>query len=183
MDLTERDSIEAAIDEVKDFCQEIDIVVHNAAFTADTTLYLMSFDQWNSVIQTSLNSFFFLNKAFLSGMISNKWGRIITLASVSGEAGNRGQANYAAAKGALIAATKSIAKEYARKGVLANVVSPGIIDTDMTENLPPLDLKAMIPVGRKGTAQEVANAVFFLSSEQASFVNGTVLQVNGGMYT
>ncbi len=183
MDLQFQTSIEAAISEAKSFCEKIDIVIHNAAFTQDSILFTMNYEQWQSVIQASLNSFFFLNKAFLQDMIENRWGRIITLASVSGESGNRGQANYAAAKGALISATKSVAKEYARKGVLANVVSPGIIDTEMIKDLPPLDIKKMIPVGRTGTPQEVANAVYFLASEQASFINGTILQVNGGMYT
>ena len=105
------------------------------------------------------------------------------MVSVSGEAGNRGQTNYAAAKGALISATKSLAKEVARKGVLVNGVSPGLIETDMTHDLPKQDLKQMIPMGRMGQPKEVAKAVAFLASEDASYINGTILQVNGGLYS
>ena len=160
-----------------------DIVVHNAASTADSAFYFMSEEQWDSVIQASLNSFFHINKATLGWMIERRWGRIITLASVSGEAGNRGQANYAAAKGALIAASKSLAKEVARKGVLVNAVSPGLIATRMTAGLPLGDLKQMIPVGRMGRPEEVAKVVRFLASDDASYINGAVIRVNGGLYT
>ncbi len=159
-----------------------DIVVHNAAFADDVPFFFMQENQWDSVTQASLNSFFHLNKAIIAHMIEKKWGRIITLASISGEAGNRGQTNYAAAKGALIAATKSLAKELGRKGILCNIVSPGLIDTDMTKDLA-LDIKQHIPVGRLGRPEEVAKAIAFLASDHASYINGTILQVNGGLYT
>lgn len=117
-------------------------------------------------------------------MLEKRWGRIVALASISGEAGNRGQTNYAAAKGALISACKSLAKELAGKGILVNVVSPGLIDTDMTKDIPIKDeLKRMIPVGRFGKPEEVAKVVRFLSSDDASYVNGAVIRVNGGLYT
>ena len=116
-------------------------------------------------------------------MISQRWGRVVTLASVSGEAGQRGQTNYAAAKGALISATKSLSKELAKKGVLANVVSPGLVETDMTAELDQDHILPLIPVGRFARPQEVAHAVRFLCSEEASYICGTVLQVNGGLYT
>ena len=186
MNLCDRSSIEEGIANIFQISQHLDIVVHNAGAVADSPLFFMEEDAWDKVTQLSLNSFFFLNKAFLAGMIERKWGRIICLASVSGEAGQRGQTNYAAAKGAIIAASKSLAKEVARKGVLVNVVSPGLIETDMTASLAfanAKDLKDLIPVGRYGRPEEVAHAILFLSSDQASYINGTVLQVNGGLYT
>ena len=160
-----------------------DIVVHNAASHDDGAFYFMGEKQWETVIQASLNSFFYINKATLSWMIQQRWGRIITLASLSGEAGNRGQTNYAAAKGALIAATKSLAKEVARKGVLVNAVSPGLIKTRMTAELSIPDIKNLIPVGRMGRPDEVSKVVRFLASDDASYVNGAVIRVNGGLYT
>lgn len=158
-------------------------LIHNAGFCQDTPFFLMEDEQWHSVLNTSLNSFYHLNKAFLADMISARFGRIISMVSVSGEAGNRGQVNYSAAKGAIIAATKALAKEVSRKGVLVNAVSPGIIESPMTAELKIPDLKALVPVGRKGTPEEVAHAVMFLASEEASYITGTVLQVNGGLYT
>ena len=159
------------------------IVVHNAASTDDNAFYFMSERQWGSVIEACLNSFYYINKATLGWMIERRWGRIITLASLSGEAGNRGQTNYAAAKGALIAATKSLAKEVARKGVLVNAVSPGLIATRMTADVPFADIKHLVPVGRMGRPDEVAKVVRFLASDDASYVNGAVIRVNGGLYT
>jgi 3-oxoacyl-[acyl-carrier protein] reductase len=160
-----------------------DIVIHNAASTADQVFYFLEEEQWQSVTQASLNSFFYINKAFLPHMISKRWGRILTMASVSGEAGNRGQTNYAAAKGALIAASKSLAKEVARKGVLVNVISPGLIETDMSSQVPLAEVLPLLPIGRLGQAEEVAKAALFLASDDASYICGTVLQVNGGLYT
>ncbi len=160
-----------------------DIVVHNAGIADDAAFYFMTPDQWHSVLNVSLNSFFFINKACLAHMIEKKWGRIITITSISGEAGNRGQVNYSAAKGAMISATKALAKEVGRKGVLVNSVSPGLIETEMTKDLPPIDFKQMIPVGRLGRPEEVASVVKFLASEEASYINGTVVQVNGGLYS
>ncbi len=160
-----------------------DIVIHNAGFASDAPFFFMDHDQWQSPISAALNSFFYINKACLPHMVESGWGRIVTMVSVSGEAGNRGQCNYAAAKGALIAATKSLAKEVARKGILVNAVSPGLIRTEMTENFPIKDLRSLIPQGRLGEPEEVARVVAFLTSDAASYVNGTVMQVNGGLYT
>ena len=126
-----------------------DAVVHNAALTADTNFYFMDDSQWHDVLNASLNSFYILNKLALGHMIQHRWGRIVTLASVAGEMGNRGQVNYSAAKGALISATKALAREVVRaRGVLCNVVSPGIIETDMTKDMP--DMRKVIPQGRYG---------------------------------
>ncbi|RYZ57982.1 MAG: SDR family oxidoreductase [Proteobacteria bacterium] len=183
MNLNDKVSIQTLMEELSREEEGYDIVIHNAASTHDQAFFFLEEDQWNDVIQASLNSFFYINKALLPNMIQNRWGRIIVMASISGEAGQRGQTNYSAAKGALIAASKSLAREVARKGVLVNAVSPGIIDTDMTQDLALEQILPMIPVGRVGKADEVAKAVLFLSSDDASYINGTVLQVNGGLYT
>lgn len=179
LNLNDKESIKVLCGREESF----DIVIHNAASTSDQAFFFLDEDQWSSVINGSLNSFFYLNKAFLPHMIQNRWGRIIVMASISGEAGQRGQTNYSAAKGALISASKSLAKEVARKGVLVNVVSPGIIETDMTAGVPFKEVLPLIPIGRIGQPKEVAKAVKFLASDDASYINGTVLQVNGGLYT
>lgn len=187
MDLLDTASIERFVSDCQRHLsrksQTVGTLIHNAGFCSDGPFFLMAEQDWRQVIDTSLNSFYYLNKAFLADMIAARFGRIITMVSVSGEAGNRGQVNYSAAKGALIAATKALAKEVSRKGVLVNAVSPGIIASPMTDNLAIPDLKNLVPVGRKGTPAEVAHAVLFLASEQASYITGTVLQVNGGLYT
>ncbi len=183
LDLNNRNSIKELMEQLLLEEEGYDIVIHNAASTADQVFYFLEEEQWTDVIQASLNSFFYINKAFLPHMLHKRWGRIIVMGSVSGEAGQRGQTNYAAAKGALVAASKSLAREVARKGVLVNAVSPGLIETDMTSQVPLQDVLPMIPVGRMGKADEVAKAVLFLASDDASYINGTILQVNGGLYT
>ncbi|MCX6124764.1 MAG: SDR family NAD(P)-dependent oxidoreductase [Proteobacteria bacterium] len=160
------------------------VVVHNAATCSDVPLMMMEDEQWWSVLNTTLNSFYYVNKLVLPAMVRARYGRIIGIASVSGESGNRGQANYAAAKGALIAGMKSLAKEVASRGITVNIVSPGIIDTDMTKDLPVLEhIKLIVPSGRVGRPEEVAKAVAFLGSQDASYIVGEVLRVNGGLYT
>lgn len=183
MDLLDPKSIESALAEAESFCAGFDVVVHNAGFCQDTPFYFMEADQWQNVIQASLNSFYYINKAVLSHMLGQKAGRIIVLTSVSGEIGNRGQVNYSAAKGALISAAKALSKEVARKGVLVNLVSPGLIETDMTEDVPFARLREMVPVGRMGKPEEVAGVVSFLASADASYISGAVLRVNGGLCT
>lgn len=160
-----------------------DVVVHNAAIVADSAFYFMEEKMWNDVIQGSLNSFYIINKACLANMIEKRWGRIITISSVAGEAGNRGQTNYSAAKGAIISASKALGREVAGKGVLVNSVSPGLIETEMTKDVPHGEVMKLIPQGRFGKPEEVANVVGFLASEDSSYINGSVIKVNGGFYT
>lgn len=171
--------INKLVEEKKGF----DIIIHNAAQNKDIPLYFMSEGEWRDVIHTSLNSFFYINKACLKNMIENRYGRIISLVSVAGEAGNRGQTNYSAAKGAIISASKSLAREVAAKGITVNCVSPGLIDTEMTLHLPKEEIKKLIPMARFGSPEEVTGVIAFLASKDASYVTGEVIRVNGGLYT
>lgn len=159
------------------------VLVNNAGITRDGLFLTMSPENWNDVIQTNLGAFFNVTKPVLKGMSKAKYGRIVTMSSVSGQQGNKGQANYAASKAGLIAATKSVAQEYARWNILANSVCPGFIATDMVEGLPEKEISKAIPQRRFGTPQEVAEVVAFLSSERCGYVNGAVINVNGGLFT
>ncbi|MEN8190342.1 MAG: 3-oxoacyl-ACP reductase FabG [Thermodesulfobacteriota bacterium] len=157
-------------------------LVHNAGITRDGLLAMMSREDWDKVIGVHLNSFFILARLFSKAMIPQRQGRIIGLASVSGETGHAGQVNYAAAKGGLIAACKSLARELGRRNILVNVVSPGFIETDMTKEMALDQVLPLIPLGRQGTVNEVAGLVRFLMGEEASYITGQVLSVNGGLH-
>ena len=159
----------------------IQIVVNNAGVTADAPLPAITPENWDRVLQTSLNGFYHVTRPAVMPMIRTRWGRIVTISSVAGVTGNRGQVNYSAAKAGLIGATRALAKEVGKRGVTANVVAPGLIETDMLENTPVERILPMIPMQRVGTATEVAKVVKFLCSDDASYVTGQVIGVNGGL--
>ncbi len=159
-----------------------DVLINNAGINRDTLLMWMSTEEWKSVTDVTLLGFFLVTKAVLLGMMRRKSGRIINIVSTAGESGLPGQTNYSAAKAGLIGATKSLAKEVIKKGVLVNAVAPGFIETDMIENLPKDEIIKNIPIGRIGSPQEVASVVDFLCSDNANYVVGQVISVNGGLY-
>lgn len=163
---------------------KIDILINNAGITKDTLLMRMTDEQFEDVINTNLRSCFKMCRAAIMPMIKNRYGRIINMASIIGVIGGAGQANYAASKGGMIAMTKSIAAEVASRGITANAIAPGFIKTPMTDVLPE-ELKktylSQIPAGRFGEPDDIANACVFLASEEASYINGQVLHINGGM--
>lgn len=165
-------------------CGKIDVLVNNAGITQDTLLMRMSDEQFDNVINTNLRSCFKMCRAAIMPMMKNRFGRIINMASIIGQIGGAGQSNYAASKGGMIAMTKSIAAEVASRGITANCIAPGFIKTPMTDVLSD-DLKkaylAQIPAGRFGEPDDIANACVFLASNEASYINGQVLAVNGGM--
>jgi 3-oxoacyl-[acyl-carrier protein] reductase len=158
------------------------VLVNNAGINKDALLMWMSTEEWKSVTDVTLMGFFLVTKAVLLGMMRRKSGRIINIVSTAGESGLPGQTNYSAAKAGLIGATKSLAKEVVRKGVLVNAVAPGFIDTEMIDSLPVDEIKKNIPIGRIGKPEEVAGVVDFLCSEDADYIVGQVISVNGGLY-
>lgn len=184
-DVSVQAEVEAAVDKWQDAHKEdyIAVLVNNAGIRRDNLMIFMQDDDWNSVLNTNLNSFFYLTRRVLKNMLSKRWGRIVNMASLSGLKGLPGQTNYSAAKAALIGATKALAQEVAARKITVNAVAPGFIATDMTKELPEDELKKMIPVGRFGQPDEVAAAVGFLASEEAAYITGEVISVNGGLYT
>jgi len=161
----------------------VEVIVNNAGITRDGLFMWMSPQDWTDVIQTSLNGFYNVTGFFIQQMLRNKYGRIVNIASVSGMKGTAGQVNYSAAKGALVAATKALAQEVAKRNITVNAVAPGFIRSDMTGNLNEEELKKLIPLGRFGEAEEVADLVNFLVSEKASYITGEVININGGIYS
>ena len=179
-----------AVDEALDQWEQrhpddyVAVLVNNAGIRADNVMFMMADEQWHNVVNTSLDGFFYITRRLLKHMMPRRrGGRIVNMASLSGLKGMAGQTNYSAAKAALIGATKALAQEVAARGVTVNAVAPGFIDTDMTKDLPQEELKQLIPVGRFGRPEEVAAAVAFLVSEDAAYITGEVISVNGGLYT
>lgn len=185
LDLGSIDSIKEAFAKAAKEFGRIDILVNNAGITKDGLALRMKKDDWDLVINTNLSGSFFAIQQVLQGMMRERWGRIVNITSVVGEAGNAGQANYSASKAGLIGVTKSLAQEMASRGVTVNAVAPGFIETDMTGVLSP-EVKekvlAGIPLKRMGTPEDIAAAVAFLASDAAGYITGHVLDVNGGMY-
>lgn len=162
---------------------KVEVIVNNAGITKDGLFMWMDKNDWNAVINTSLNGFYNVTQFFIQDLLRSRYGRIINMVSVSGLKGNPGQTNYSAAKGALIAATKSLAQEVGKRKITVNAVAPGFIESDMTAEMDQTELKKMIPVNRFGQAQEVADLVSFLASNKASYITGEVININGGIYS
>ena len=185
LNVSDADSIANVIKNIADEYGAPAVLVNNAGITRDNLLMRMKDAEWDDIINTNLTSVFRMSKAVLRGMMKARSGRIINISSVVGATGNAGQANYAAAKAGMVGFAKSMAKEVGSRGITINTVAPGFIDTDMTRELSDdikKDLLAGIPLGRLGDAKEIANAVAFLASDEASYITGETLHVNGGMF-
>ena len=185
-DVTDPATVEVVVSGALARHGRVDILVNNAGITRDQLMMRMKRDEWDSVIATNLTAAFTCIQAVLRPMIKQRGGRIITISSVVGQMGNAGQVNYAASKAGLIGMAKALAREVASRGITVNVVAPGLIDTDMTRALAAsasASWESMIPLGRLGTPEDVANAVCFLASDEAAYITGQVVAVNGGMYT
>lgn len=181
-DVRDAAAAEAALQDVFSRCTRIDVLVNNAGITADGLFIMMPGEDWNSVIDTTLKGFYNVTKPVLKKMVRNKRGSVVSISSVAGLVANRGQANYSAAKAGLLAASRSIAAEVARLGVRMNVVAPGLIETEMIKDAPIERIKEVIPMARIGKPEEVARVVRFLCSDDASYMTGQVIGVNGGMF-
>ncbi|MBA6290247.1 MULTISPECIES: 3-oxoacyl-ACP reductase FabG [unclassified Colwellia] len=185
LNVTDDASISAMFDLIKEKHGSVDVLVNNAGITRDNLLMRMKDDEWNDIIETNLTSVFKISKAVLRAMMKKRHGRIINIGSVVGTMGNAGQVNYATAKAGLLGFTKSLAREVASRGITVNTVSPGFIDTDMTQTLTDEQKEgifAQVPANRLGKPEEIANAVAFLASDGAAYITGETLHVNGGMY-
>jgi len=184
-DVADSSSVEKGVEETIRVLGRIDILVNNAGITKDNILLRMKDEEWDKVIKINLTGTFNCTKAIIKGMVKQRSGRIISIASVVGAMGNVGQANYAASKAGIIGFTKSIAREYANRGITANAVAPGFIETEMTkalsEEIRDVLIK-QIPAGKLGTPEDVANVVEFLAADEAAYITGQVIHVNGGMY-
>lgn len=180
-DITQADAVETALNALLEQ-GPIQVIVNNAGIHDDAVMAGMTAEQWQSVIDVSLNGFFNVTQPLLMPMIRTRWGRIINIASIAGVAGNRGQTNYAAAKAGLIGASKSLALELASRKITVNVIAPGIIEGDMTQDVfPPEVIKKAVPMQRAGQPDDIAHAVSYLASDKAGYITSQVLNINGGM--
>ena len=184
-DVADPKAVEAALEQWQNAHPEdyIAVLVNNAGIRHDQLLVFMQDEEWNSVLNTTLGGFFHITRRLLKNMMTNRWGRIVNMASLSGLKGLPGQANYSAAKAGVIGAMKALAQEVAPRKITVNSVAPGFIATDMTKDLDEAELKKMIPAGRFGKPEEVAALVGFLVSEEAAYITGQTISVNGGLYT
>jgi 3-oxoacyl-[acyl-carrier protein] reductase len=185
LDVAIPDSMQALLADIAEKHGGVDILINNAGITRDNLLLRMKDEEWQSIIDTNLTSIFKMSKAVLRGMMKKRKGRIINIGSVVGSTGNAGQANYAASKAGMIGFSKSMAREVASRGITVNVVSPGFIDTDMTKTLTDDQKESIfkdIPANRLGDPKEIAATVGFLASEDAAYITGETIHVNGGMY-
>ncbi len=184
LDIADPAAIEAIFTEVSEKIGHPHILINNAGITQDNLFLRMKPEQWNSVINTNLNSLYYLTKLSVRSMLKARWGRIINITSVVGVSGNPGQANYCAAKAGMIGFSKSLAQEFGAKGITVNCIAPGFIDSDMTSQLTESQREAIInaiPMGRIGAPEDIANAVAFLADEKANYITGQTIHVNGGM--
>lgn len=184
-DVANQDEVQTALSNWKEKNPEaiMETIVNNAGITRDGLFMWMQPNDWKSVIDTSLNGFYYVTNFFIQDMLRKKYGRIINMVSVSGVKGTAGQTNYSAAKGALVAVTKALAQEVAKRKITVNAVAPGFIKTDMTADLDEKELIKMIPANRFGEAEEVANLVSFLASDKSSYITGEIININGGIYS
>lgn len=184
-DVSSEADVDAALEQWEDLHPDdrITVLVNNAGIREDNLLIFMQTDQWHKVINTTLDGFFYVTRRVLKGMLTKRFGRIINVASLSGLKGLPGQANYSAAKAALIGATKALAQEVAARKVTVNAVAPGFIKSDMTKDLDEDTLKKQVPIGRFGEADEVAALVAFLASPESSYITGETISINGGLYS
>ena len=185
VDVTDREAVRKVVDQALETWEKIDILVNNAGITRDSLVMRMKVEDWQAVLKTNLDGTFYCIQAVLPSMVRQRYGRIVSIASVVAQAGNVGQANYISSKAGIIGLTKGVAAEVARRNITVNAVAPGFIATPMTENLPP-EIKekmlSIIPIGRMGTDAEIATGVRFLVSEEARYITGHVLNINGGMF-
>ena len=184
-DVTDKAQTEQVLSQWQEAHKEaqVEVIVNNAGITRDGLFMWMPYEDWDKVLKTTLDGFYHVTHFFLQKMLRQRSGRIINVASVSGVKGTAGQVNYSAAKGALVAATKALAQEVAKRNITVNAVAPGFIQTDMTAALDEKELSKLIPMGRFGKVQEVADLVSFLASEKASYITGEVIHINGGIYS
>lgn len=184
-DVSSPEAIENAVEKWENSHEDayIAVLVNNAGIRRDNVMVFMQNEQWHSVLDVTLNGFFYLTRRLLKNMLTRRYGRIINMTSLSGIKGLPGQVNYSAAKAALIGATKALAQEVAPRKVTVNAVAPGFIDTDMTKDLPQAELRKLVPMGRFGKPEEVASLVGFLASEESGYITGEVISINGGLYT